>query len=413
MTLRIRGVDTASGQEKIATTGETVTVGSMLVTPGLLGSSVTPISTAIITTLRATTLQDNSGVGISLITINAAAAGDVVLTGGNSSTGSTKGGSILMDGGTGGASGGGGSIELNGGTGTGAGANFGGLINIIGGTGGTTFGTGGAITIRGGTGGTTFGNGAAVTVRGGSAGGDSSALPGNLSLQGANGNFGSDGGEISIFGGFSSGDASSAAGGVTIGGGNPNVATNKVGAVITIQGGRATGNALGGSVSFETSTAGSSGTTTQTLTTRFTIDPTKSTFTNTKLLATSHDTLSTALPVPVVLAVSSTVDATSTGDTTLYTVPAAERALITGAIVRLITIATFTSVPDVSINNGTDDIFASATLTGVDTAEETWGFSPAGRAVSIAAGASVDLSIDVAAVAGTYDVIIYLYGHLI
>jgi hypothetical protein len=119
------------------------------------------------------------------------------------------------------------------------------------------------------------------------------------------------------------------------------------------------------------------------------------------------------LPVPVVLAVSSTIDATSTGDTSLYTVPTGERALITGAIVRLITVATFTSVPDVSINDGTDDIFASATLTGVDTAEETWGFSPAGRAVSVAAGASVDLSVDMAASAGTYDIIVYLYGHLL
>jgi hypothetical protein len=189
--------------------------------------------------------------------------------------------------------------------------------------------------------------------------------------------------------------------------------TNIAGTSTTIAGGAATGNAASGSVLVQTTTAGASGTSSQSQTTRLTISSTHSSFANTQLLATSHDSFSTALPVPVVLAVSSTIDATSTGDTTLYTVPTGERALITGAIVRLITVATFTSVPDVSINDGTDDIFASTTLTGVDTAEETWGFSPAGRAVSVAAGASVDLSVDVAASAGTYDVIVYLYGHLL
>jgi hypothetical protein len=134
-------------------------------------------------------------------------------------------------------------------------------------------------------------------------------------------------------------------------------------------------------------------------------------------LATSHDTIATALPVPVLLAVSGTIDATSSGPgiTPLYTVPSGERAVVTGAIVRLTGVTGFTSVPAVGIgqNAGEDDIFASTTLTGVDTAEETWGFSPTGRAVTVAGGVSIDFGVDTDAVATTYTIVVYLYGHLL
>jgi hypothetical protein len=196
--------------------------------------------------------------------------------------------------------------------------------------------------------------------------------------------------------------------------GNP-TGTDIAGADLTLNAGPGTGTGTGGDILLRTTTATTTGTTVQTLATRLIISPTQSSFTNTKLLATSHDTIATAEPVPIVLATVGSIDGTSTGETLIYTVPVGERCIVTGAVVRLTAVTGFTSVPDAGIGTtgGADDIFASSALTGLDTAQEFFGFSLGGLSNSIAGGVEIDFGIDVAASATTYTLEVQIIGYLL
>jgi len=90
---------------------------------------------------------------------------------------------------------------------------------------------------------------------------------------------------------FDKGVTDASPGGVTInasGGSGTNIA----GGTLTLAGGKATGNAAGGNINFQTSTVGSSGTTLQTLATRLTISPNSATYATRVLQAQGADVAS-------------------------------------------------------------------------------------------------------------------------
>lgn len=177
------------------------------------------------------------------------------------------------------------------------------------------------------------------------------------------------------------------------------------GAAITIQSGRGTGAGTASYVSFETPSTATSGIAQQTVAERLRIDESAATFT-----------------VPIVLnglaqveRLSSTagIDGTATGTTALFTVPTGTTYAITRAAVRVSSVATLTSVPDVGIGiaAGEDDIFASESLIGLDSTSKAWWFTAENLTAIATAGQTISLGVDTAAVAGTYTIEVDLFGY--
>lgn len=353
---------------------------------------------------------------IKLTGINSVSGQTVLINGAGNDTIelSSTGDTILQTGGVNGPASSGSLTIQSGPVGSGGGSGTAGTLIIRGGSGNSSGQVAAPLLVQGGFGlnGATPGD---LTLSGGSiSGGAASGPAGTTTLAGGAAFSGATTGGVTIVQG---GDASSSAltgGALTLRAGNANTA-DSAGVDTTIQGGAATGNATGGDLILQTTTAGSTGATLQTQTTRMQITPTQVQVVNAQLLATSHDSFSTALPVPTVLAVSGTIDATSTGNTTLYTVPTGESVIVTGAYIRLSSVSGFTSVPTLGIgqNGAADDIFASVPITAIDTADELWGFSPGGSSIIAGSAAAIAIGIDTAAVATTYDIIVYLYGHII
>jgi hypothetical protein len=115
----------------------------------------------------------------------------------------------------------------------------------------------------------------------------------------------------------------------------------------------------------------------------------------------------------VLLSTTSSIDATATGTTNLFTVPASKTIVVTKAIIRLTAVATFTSAPTLGIGvaAGEDDIFSPQLMTGVDAITEGYVFAAGAGNTTLAAAAEViKLGIDTAAVAGTYTIAVDLFG---
>lgn len=97
------------------------------------------------------------------------------------------------------------------------------------------------------------------------------------------------------------------------------------------------------------------------------------------------------------------IDLTSTGQTTLYTVPAGtSKVLVLGVVIAATYANTVTVVPEVSIgvSPSTDDIFAVELLTGFDVTPETytfWGNLNTGHIATT--GESIILNVSTAATA--------------
>src|SRR5215216_5190883 len=88
--------------------------------------------------------------------------------------------------------------------------------------------------------------------------------------------------------------------------------------------------------------------------------------------------------LPTILSQTTGIDAKSTGTTTLYTVPTGKRAYITGIIFHVTAASAITVEPTlgVGVAAGEADIMPSTLLTGLDTLDEIYRFSPEGTYVS-------------------------------
>lgn len=115
-----------------------------------------------------------------------------------------------------------------------------------------------------------------------------------------------------------------------------------------------------------------------------------------------------------VLSTTAGIDAKIATTTDLYTVPTGLNAIITGAIIRLITASGITIVPTLGIGiNGTqDDIFSPIGLTGITTAGKIFAFHSLGTIPTATAGSVVKLGIDIGATATTMTMAIELLGYL-
>lgn len=130
-----------------------------------------------------------------------------------------------------------------------------------------------------------------------------------------------------------------------------------------------------------------------------------------------QDLTTTGVDPPIkVLSTTTGIDCTATGQTLLYTVPAATNVYVTQAIVRLTTITGGTGTgtfPIVSIGIGGtfDNIFADQKLTGLNTTAEFWHFNTSGvSAVGVATNA-IEFNVDTAGNGTAYDVTVILLGY--
>lgn len=203
---------------------------------------------------------------------DAAAGGDLVLNGGDSSASNNAGGDISVVAGTGNGSGAGGSLTFTGGLAGATGA--GGNITMSSGAG--VAGAGGTVTIFGGQGGGAN-PGGNVIVRGGAAANAAGSTPGTLTLDGgdSSGASAASGGNVVITGGDSGATAqsggsvsitggtglvgSNAGGAVSMTGGAATAGANDAGGAVTITGGTSQGTADGADVSIVGGTAAGTG----------------------------------------------------------------------------------------------------------------------------------------------------------
>lgn len=117
---------------------------------------------------------------------------------------------------------------------------------------------------------------------------------------------------------------------------------------------------------------------------------------------------------PVILATVSGINAKTVANTTLYTVPVGKTATITGAVVRCTAASSITSGPSAGIGqtSGTNNIFASATMTALTAVLSVFGYSLVGMSIAVAAGGSVFFNIGTGS-SGTSQVItVDLMGYL-
>lgn len=121
-------------------------------------------------------------------------------------------------------------------------------------------------------------------------------------------------------------------------------------------------------------------------------------------------------PLMAILSVTTDLDLTTTGTTTVYTVPAGKSAIVLGCLLRIKAADTVTTDAEVSIgiNPSTTDLFAAETLVAVQAVNDFWSFwkDESGGALA-GSGSLIDLNVITAATATTLDSDIYLIGLLI
>lgn len=120
-------------------------------------------------------------------------------------------------------------------------------------------------------------------------------------------------------------------------------------------------------------------------------------------------------PIVSRLSVTTSIDAKSTGTTTLYTVPGGKTAIITAAIVRCTAASAITVGPTLGIGvaAGEDDIYAATAITGLTTTAKIFGFGTIGMSVSVAAAGVIKVGIDAASTGTSQTIAIDLIGYLL
>jgi hypothetical protein len=118
--------------------------------------------------------------------------------------------------------------------------------------------------------------------------------------------------------------------------------------------------------------------------------------------------------LPQMLASSSAIDATATGNTTLYTVPAGKTCIVLWAIVKPTNVNTVTTGPTASIQDGSGNaIVASLSMAAMTTTSQFANLSDGGMiGAQVAAAGTVRINIGTGAVATTYQVVVDLFGYL-
>lgn len=226
-------------------------------TPGIATASqpVTLGATKNLDTLALDALTGNDA-SFGITGLGSTQGGDVVVTGGTSSTTGNAGGLVSMVGGAPGATGIGGAVSIIGGASGSSGARNGGAVSVIGGAGdAASTGVGGVATLKGGAGGGgATGNGGAVVVIGG-ASAATNGVGGAVGITGGLGTGSQAGGAVNITSGAAGATGVAGAINIAVGG-----ATAGAGSSITITGGNgAGGTAAGGNVNVVPGTAVSTG----------------------------------------------------------------------------------------------------------------------------------------------------------
>lgn len=121
------------------------------------------------------------------------------------------------------------------------------------------------------------------------------------------------------------------------------------------------------------------------------------------------------LGVVGVLSSTTGIDGTMVGVTPLYTVPMGKTAIIIETNFRMTNANTVTvaGTMGVGVAAGEDDINAPAMLTGLDTTGKVFNYGIFGPSVTVAAGATIKLGIDVGYTAVAATLAVDLLGYLI
>ena len=122
-----------------------------------------------------------------------------------------------------------------------------------------------------------------------------------------------------------------------------------------------------------------------------------------------------SVPLNQVLSTTTSIDLTSTGTTTLYTVPSGVTAYITDIVIVPTTATTpgADSVVSVGIGGGFDNIIADTTLTGLDTTGEHYVATTGGVIASGAATDNITFEVVTADTGTAMTVTVYLRGFLV
>lgn len=120
-------------------------------------------------------------------------------------------------------------------------------------------------------------------------------------------------------------------------------------------------------------------------------------------------------PGSTLLSTTTSINAKTTGTTSLYTVPSGKTAIITKAIVVVTAASSITQGPTLGIGvaAGEDDIFYSTQLTGLTATTKVYAFDAIGTYVAAAATDVIKVGIDTAASGTSMTISIYLFGYLI
>lgn len=183
------------------------------------------------------------------------------------------------------------------------------------------------------------------------------------------------------------------------------------GADLTIRTGLGTGAGDPGAIFFQVGSTLGTGSTLQTPTTRLTVDEALVNVTNADLQVEG-------LPVPIVLGSATGIDLTSTGETTIYTVPSGRSAVILDVILvaTAATAANGDASAGVGMNAGADDLFSPVTI-AINAADDMYQFIRAafisGATVIATSGQTVDLGVDSADTGTALTVTAYAIGYLV
>lgn len=109
------------------------------------------------------------------------------------------------------------------------------------------------------------------------------------------------------------------------------------------------------------------------------------------------------------------ISGTTTGITSLYTVPTGRTAIITSANVRCTAATAITVGPTLGMGvaAGEDDIYAATSLASLTAVGQLYGFTTTGMSVSAAAGSVIKVGIDTAATGTSQTLTIDLVGYLV
>lgn len=116
-----------------------------------------------------------------------------------------------------------------------------------------------------------------------------------------------------------------------------------------------------------------------------------------------------------ILSTTTGINALNTGTTALYTIPAGQSAVITGAVVRVTAASGVVGVPTLGIGiaPGEDDIFSPTILTGMTSTSKVFRFASIGTFAQGSAGNIIKVGIDSAGSASSLTISIDLIGYLI